>query len=339
MKISLDMEWLLDKRICLLNTENPVTSQEVERCLEDLGFSLVVTIRDYDYSLSWGVSDSNLRHYQCSFSNYLNPTERDLQDLNEYCLYELSHGRKVPIWIEDARVRHVVGNSVRTFFAPGMEDIDSFIQTSLLSQRDRMLALPQVDKLTRCQFCIDKGCMTDLVCHATSIETARRIVDSGRILSACKASQVPGEKLASDPRNAAGDPPDYFEYVMFSAGNCPGPDKLVYERIIGRSPSWEEFEENFQPAVKFFFRSLDLIMHPDFCCDGYHRIKIRDEIALEPLLLVVIIPEGLAGSTDLIESANKRELAAKVVSRDFSGYGPKEWAHLTYLVARQFADN
>ncbi len=335
----LDLEWLVDKRICLLNTHNPVESRPVQERLEAFGFSLVVTVRDYDGTSSWGLPDSTLRHYQCCFCDYWHPTARDLHDLNEYCLCELAHGRDVPIWIEHARVRRGVASSIRSFFEPGIADLDSFIKASLASQRDRALALPPVEKLTRCQACLDRGCMTDLACHATSVETAATILASGRILSACRARQLPGEVLAREPRNAAGDPPDYFNYVMFGAGNCPGLDKLIYERVIGHPPSWEEFEENFQPAVKFFFRTLDLVMHPDFCSDGHHQAKIRDELLLEPLLAFAIIPEGLPGSTDLMGLAKEQAFAAKIVSRDFSGYGVKEWARMAYCEAKQSVDN
>ena len=91
MNTSLDIEWLVADRIGLLNTENPVTSPVVQRDLQSMGFSVVVTLRDYDCAISWGLPESNLRHYQCSFSGYWRPTPRDLADLNEFCLYELFH--------------------------------------------------------------------------------------------------------------------------------------------------------------------------------------------------------------------------------------------------------
>ncbi|MFA5031724.1 MAG: hypothetical protein WC614_01775 [bacterium] len=330
----MNIERLVDKHICLLNTENPVESPEVQKWLLEQGFSLIITVGDYDCTFSWGL-DTKLRHYQCSFSDYKNPTKRDLQDLNEYCLYELVHGRKVPIWFEDSKIRNIVADSIRTFFHPGIDNLDAFIQKAMKTQRDRRLVLPEVEKLTRCRFCTAEGCLTDMLCHGTSVETAKKILASGCILSACKALNMPGEFLANGPRNAAGDPSDYFEYIMFTAGNCPSPDKVVYERIIGRVPTWEEFEENFQPAVKFFFRTIDLTNHPEFCCDGLHMVKIHNQLDLEPLLVMLLIPEGLPKSSELIKLAEEKNIITKVIFRNFSGYTPKTWAHMAYLEAKQ----
>ena len=122
---------------------------------------------------------------------------------------------------------------------------------------------------------------------------------------------------------------------MFSAGNCPAVDKLVYERIVGYVPTWEEFEKDFRPTVRFFFRNRDLIMHPGFCSDGYHTVKIHDELALEPLLAAIVIPEGLPGSSELLELTQARMLESTVIARQFQGCGFKEWAKETYDMVRE----
>jgi hypothetical protein len=134
----------------------------------------------------------------------------------------------------------------------------------------------------------------------------------------------------SEPRNAAGDPADYFDYVMFAAGNCPGPDKLIYERMCGCVPSWDDFAADFRPAVKFFFRTIDLVNHPGFCADGYHPAKIRDELALVPLLLVVIIPRELPEAASLIALAEEKLGASRVALFCCSGCDPKKWAQMIY---------
>jgi hypothetical protein len=157
-----------------------------------------------------------------------------------------------------------------------------------------------------------------------------RIIISGRILSARRAREESTEVLVSEPRNAAGDPADYFDYVMFAAGNCPGPDKLVYERICGYVPAWDDFAADFQPAVKFFFRTLDLVNHPGFCADGYHPAKIRDEMALEPLLRAVIIPRELPEAVTLVALAEGKLGASRVASFSFSGCDPRKWAQTVY---------
>jgi hypothetical protein len=117
---------------------------------------------------------------------------------------------------------------------------------------------------------------------------------------------------------------------MFAPGNCPGPDKLVYERIRGYVPSWDDFAAGFQPAVKFFFRTTDLVNHLSFCADGYHLAKIRDELALEPLLLAVIIPGELPEAAGLVALAEEKLGASRVASLSFSGYDPRKWAQMVY---------
>jgi hypothetical protein len=328
------MKWIVPDRVGLLGSDNPVESEAAWRDLEQAGFGSIVTIQDYDDAFLWRLGDTSLRHYKYTFSDYPHPGARDLHDLNEYCLYELVHGRRVAIWVEDDGVRRVVVASVDAFFAPGLRDVDGFIADAMRSQRERALALPRLEKITRCRFCEARGCMTDLLCHGTDVETATRIISSGRILSARRAREESTEVLVSEPRNAAGDPADYFDYVMFAAGNCPGPDKLVYERICGYVPSWDDFAAGFQPAVKFFFRTVDLVNHPGFCADGYHPAKIRDELALEPLLRAVVIPGELPEADSLVALAERKLGASRVASFSFSGYDPRKWAQMVYELAK-----
>lgn len=324
------MKWIVPTRVGLLGSGNPVESEAVWRDLEQGGFGSIVTIRDYDDAFLWRLGNTSLRHYKYTFSNYPHPDERDLHDLNAYCLYELAHGRRVVIWVEDEEVRRVVVASLGEFFAPGMQDVEGFVADAMRSQRERVLALPPIAKITRCRFCEAQGCMTDLLCHGTDVETAAHIIRSGQILSARRAREESTEVLVSEPRNAAGDPADYFDYVMFAAGNCPGPDKLVYERIHGYVPSWDDFAADFQPAVKLFFRTVDLVNHPGFCADGYHPAKIRDELALEPLLRAVIIPSELPEAVSLVALAEEALSVSRVASFSFSGYDPRRWAQMVY---------
>lgn len=324
------MEWIVPCRIGLTGSENPVESESIWRELERAGFDSIMTIRDYDDAFLWRLGDTPLRHYKYTFSDYPHPDERDLHDLNAYCLYELAHGRRVAIWVEDEEVRRAVVASLDAFFAPSAQDVDGFVADAMRSQRERVLALPPDVKITRCRFCRARGCMTDLLCHATDAETAVQIIRSGRILSARQARDEAPEVLVGEPRNAAGDPADYFDYVMFAPGNCPGPDKLVYERIRGYVPSWDDFAADFQPAVKFFFRTVDMVNHPGFCADGYHPAKIRDELTLEPLLIAVIIPEELPGADALISLAKERLGTSRVASFDLSDCDPRRWAQMVY---------
>ena len=139
--------------------------------------------------------------------------------------------------------------------------------------------------------------------------------------------------MARDPRNAAGDPPDYFEYVMWGPGNCSAVDKLVLERIVGHVPSWDEFEANFQPGVRFFFRGEELHRHPGLTFDGI-QWKIHEELALDPDLIVVIIPEGLDGSDELGRVACRHLPGEKVASCGFGGLYYKDWSQMVYREAK-----
>lgn len=93
--------------------------------------------------------------------------------------------------------------------------------------------------------------MTDLVCHTAPTENAERIFACGELRSAVLARGLPAETLMKEPRNAAGDPADFFHYVMFSWGNCQAGDRLVMERILGRAPAADELGAGFTPGVRF----------------------------------------------------------------------------------------
>lgn len=58
--------------------------------------------------------------------------------------------------------------------------------------------------------------ITDYVCHTTSATNAMKILECGKLLSARNARKVPVEELMRENRNAANDPADYFDYIMFS---------------------------------------------------------------------------------------------------------------------------
>jgi hypothetical protein len=78
---------------------------------------------------------------------------------------------------------------------------------------------------------------------------------------------------------------------------------------------------------------VDLVAHPAFCTDGYHFAKIRDELILEPLLVAIVVPDGLPGASDLIVSGREKGLGAKLIALDFSAHTPQIWAHTAYVVA------
>lgn len=330
---SIAIEWFVRDQIGVLRCANPEESEQVRHWLGRAGFRQVATVRPWPFTMAWRLPESGLRNVMFRVTGPEDLVEWDLFRLNEFCLYELAYGRRVPLWFEDARVGETLVTSIRRFFEPGLGDLDAFVAEMMPRQRQRLAVAPKRPaRPTGCTYCDEGVCQDDLACHATDIEGAMGIVRSGRILSACRARAVSGEEMAQDARNAAGDPPDYFDYVMWASGNCTAVDKLVLERVVGHVPSWEEFEANFQPGVRFFFRSADLRGHPCLTFDGIH-FKIRDELAVEPYLVLMVIPEDLPGSRPLVELARQRLSAEMVASSSFAGLHFREWARMVYRKA------
>ena len=129
--------------------------------------------------------------------------------------------------------------------------------------------------------CLHKGCKTKYLCHTASIENAISIINCGSILSAVKARDIAADILSLEDRNAAKDPADYFDYLMLSWGNCQAGDRLVMERKNTRMPTEEDLNSKFTPGVRFYFVYEDLIKHSKATFDGYHPLKIKDELSLK----------------------------------------------------------
>ena len=159
--------------------------------------------------------------------------------------------------------------------------------------------------LTECTACLyRKGCVTDYVCHTTSLDNAKKIFECGKLLSALNARKVSVEELMSEKRNAANDPADYFEYIMFAWGNCQAGDRLVMERKLGRFPNDEDLSVNFTPGVRFYFRYDELLKHPNAVCDGVLPMKVKDEIILSDWVYKIVIPMKLKNDLGLYIPAN-----------------------------------
>ncbi|MBN2076561.1 MAG: hypothetical protein JW762_13515 [Dehalococcoidales bacterium] len=323
----------VENRIGIVTSSvNPVESDNAIRSLKDDGLMVIVTVDDYDFNLSWKAGRNEIiHHYQCTFGDYPNPTDWELQHLIEFFLYEITHGRNVALWCRDDRINNQIIESIDRFFSRGNFNLSEFIKQKLDTQAERSGKIPE--KLTHCKSCIEKGCMTRLVCHVTSVADAENILRTGEILSASNARGKSGEELALESRNATGDPPDYLDYVMFTFGNCTAGDRLVMERALGRSPSQEELNEEFEPGVRFYFRYNDLIKHPGFRSDGYHYCKIRDSVQLDDNLLVIVAPESTRYILINVVLAGLKE---KLVFVDETEYPDiLAWSHRAYKMAEK----
>jgi len=142
-----------------------------------------------------------------------------------------------------------------------------------------------------CVHCKQGGCKTDFVCHTTELEFVEAIFKCGKLLSAVNARNKTARSLSAEPRNAAKDTPDYFDYIMFNWGNCFAGDSLVTERSLGGADPSEHFcAEKFQPGVRFYFKFEDIVNHKDYVNDGHHCAKIKHELSLVDYLHCCIIP-------------------------------------------------
>lgn len=221
--------------------------------------------------------------------------------------YEKRYDRQTEIECENADILDAVNNAVAN-----PETVEN---------------TPLPDKITECTACKQHGCLTDFVCHTATIETAKKILTGGNLLSAVKAFGKTAAELVLDKRNVVGDPADYFEYIMFTWGNCQAGDRLVMERNLGRFPEEEETEKNFTPGVRFYFKYRDIILHPGYIFDGSHPVKIKDELILSDYLYACIIPEQYENE---LENMIQPEISDKVYYIAQDGLGIWDWSEKVY---------
>ena len=241
-----------------------------------------------------------------ALSDYPSITDWELQNVCDFIDYEASWGRKCTIEADGAIIKA----------------IESFRSEA----RKERIHVPE--KITECTACPKhKGCMTNLVCHTSPVENAVKIFDCGSLLSPVRARNLSAAELKAEKRNAANDPEDYFEYIMFAWGNCQAGDRLVNERMLGRSPTEEELGAGFTPGVRFFFRYDTLAKHPNAVFDGVLPMKVRDEVNLREYVYAI------AASTQhrkLLESHIPAALRNKVYYFDTEEKNIWQWSEDVY---------
>lgn len=224
-----------------------------------------IDIGKHEFSIIWeGI-------YYHALSNYPYISEWELNGIIKFVEYESWYGRKVEIVSDNQEIIEKVKYA--------------------LSNKNEFMNVDRPEKITECTACKQKGCITKYLCHTAPVENALSIINSGSILSAVKARNISAERLKLESRNAAKDPKDYFEYLMLSWGNCQAGDRLVMERKLEREPSEEDLSKGFTPGVRFFFKYDELVKHPNAVFDGYHPLKIKDELSLKDNVFAIIIPE------------------------------------------------
>ena len=227
---------------------------------------MLIRIGQFDITECWeGVFYKKL-------SRYPRITAWEIQTVLDFIRYEESNGRTCEIEAE----KEIIDAIER--YRP---DYDKGVRVQPPIRIEECTACPKY-----------KGCMTDFVCHTSPVGNAIQIFDCGKLLSPVLSRNRSASELRKEARNAANDPEDYFDYIMFAWGNCQAGDRLVMERKLGRFPDEKDLSEGFTPGVRFFFRYNDLIRHPGAVFEGVLPLKIRDEVILNDWVSAVIVPEA-----------------------------------------------
>ena len=252
--------------------------------------------------------------YNYPLSNYPNITPWELKKLLAFVEYEKCHDRTTEFMCEDKTILSAINHAIA--FPETVQDA----------------SLPE--KLTECTHCKQRGCLTKFVCHASTIENAKSILASGKLLSAVKVRGKTGAEIAANQLSAAydpQDPADYFEHIMLAWGNCPAVDNLVMQREMlrkfDRLPTSKDLENAFEPGVRYYFKYKDVVSHPWHVFDGYHPAKIKDELVLRDYLFACIIPAHYKGE---LEQHIHPGLAGKVYFLEQDGLGLLGWAEKAY---------
>jgi hypothetical protein len=262
---------------------------------------MLIKIGNFDCTECWdGVFYKKL-------SCYPRITDWEIQTILDFISYESKYGRTCELEADD---------SILTA-------IEQFKENRMEGQR---IAVP--DKITECTACPTfKGCETDFVCHTSPVENAIKILECGSLLSPVIARKKSGAELKQESRNAANDPEDYFDYIMFAWGNCQAGDRLVMERKLKRFPTEEDLSIHFTPGVRFFFRYKDMIQHPNATFEGVLPLKIRDEVVLKDWIYAIIVPET---EKEMIQMHVPESLHSKVHYVKMDARDIWEWSEKVY---------
>ena len=229
---------------------------------------MTVNIANHGGSIVWeGV-------YYFALSDYPNISDWELRNIILFFEYEKKNNRKTTIICDDNGILQTVNHALAN---PSL---------FLTTPKPALIPIPV------CKDCKKGGCVTDYLCHTTEVQFVESIFKTGKLLSAVKARNKTGNELSEESRNAAKDTSDYFEYIMFTWGNCFAGDSLVMERGLGGADPSKHFSgEKFKPGVRFYFRYEDIINHKNYANDGHHPAKIKNELSLSDYLHCCIIPQ------------------------------------------------
>ena len=271
---------------------------------------MLIKIGDFEFTAVWdGVFYKKL-------SNYPKVSDWEIRTIIEFIEYENKYCRICDIECDNKHTLQTVIDGIK--------------------QKEKYLSIPRPKLITECTACpYRKGCVTDFVCHTSSVDNAIRIFECGKLLSALKARQVPVEILMKEKRNAANDPADYFEYIMLAWGNCQAGDRLVMERSLGRFPDDNDLSIGFNPGVRFYFQYEKLLSHPNAICDGVLPMKVKDEIILDEWVYKIVIPTKLKVS---LEPYIPTSLIDRIIYVENDCKDIWDWSEKVYRIIEQTTD-
>ena len=258
---------------------------------------MIVKVCNADFSLQWDGM------YQFALENYPQIKEWELEKLAKFIAYEQDHHRQTIVECEDLELNIQIHDYLQehSFFPPYRPS----------------------HRLVASTYDIHRKLVTSNYCsHTCTVEVAKAIFQTGKLMSAVKVFGKSGAELVTDSRNAASDQADYFDYIMFGWSNTTSGYRLAMERLLGRAPSEEELQEKFIPGVSFHFLYEELIQAPGYIFDGYHVAKVRDSLDLDTFLHLCVIPsKDKACFEDLIPC----QLQDRVIYLDYEGEGLQAW--------------
>jgi len=228
--------------------------------------------------------------YHYTLTDYPQVQEWEWNGIRAFIAYEKARGRQMEIICEDSNLLSRLNKEV--------------------NELDGTEYIPPVEEA-----------IEEFVYHATNVNAAQKILTSGKLLSATKAYGKTGEEMAIERRESGWeDPADFYEYVMFGWGTHLVGDYVVLSEDF---PCEEDFlKGNFDAGVRFYIRYEDIIKHNGHTFDGYHPIKVKDEVKLTEYLFACIVPEQFK---EQIEKCVPEELADKVHYLSQRGLSLQEW--------------
>jgi len=240
--------------------------------------------------------------YYFNLPNYPHISLSELKIIIAFITYEKSQNRETYIVCDDENIRTTIKQAIVNFHT-----IDPFI----LSDE------------------------TKFVYHATDLDSAKKILSCGKLLSAVNVYGKTGEELAYEKRHSPwNDPADYFDYIMFCNGDDMTGDYVV---LSDKFLCKDDLEKgNYDAGIRFYIRSDDIMRHPGYIFDGYHPAKVKDEIILNDYLFACIVPEQYKKTLINIELP---ELTSKIHYLFQKSLSLSEWNKKVYTFINKLNAN